>query len=724
MKPELNSEWKRASIFVYEKKAVSPSSTILNRNKSTNLGLFYSDLKITGCVGRAGTATFLVTNTGGAATAEWSLFTDSNAALNETTTQKYVAIILGHDVIWSGKILRSVSKTQPIYSSSLKFNQWEVECESDIGKMKLQAVSEAKTVTGTIGEVVTQVVKRKDATDIDWSGEIAGSSPPIWEGIISNEGANLTFNILDSDMYTQFMALAKVSGFEWRTRLQTYVGTYGTNGWNGTTIVNLDSNDFTPYTAIDAFKGKPVLLMYDTTNGGTPNTWGINSYGYCTTSATPDNYKITLGSVVNGGYAPTSDGWFVVLLDPVLDLSWDLEQPTPVQWLLVNRTADNSSFCCYNYNDKTDKKLVATKVTVKGKNIDTSLSNTGKSDSISTSLYAMTKWDQTRTMFDYASVVTSRMDGYVYSCTPSGTQTLKLIGHDYALSSGDTFCLLGRASDMSTQYCIDIVIDSTPTEQVETDGTPTTTITTVGAIDATVSVKAPYAKYSILFADKTYVKEYDPFWVSPFSSDVGSVYCGGGGVSKNIASHGVSSVYGKYIYGKTSLAGNYWGYPLLPGCYISRANNAVGGTTIDGSPFKLMGLIAVTDTVEQATTRGDLELYATQALINHSFYLRKGSFTCFVNDFLKPGERGVNQLYDWQLIKEGDRIAVRPSQTLPIGDTMYTKSFDGQYKYQWEVISWSLDCNTMQVSVELGDYEPNVYTLMTAKTAAIDRTIS
>jgi len=203
-----------------------------------------------------------------------------------------------------------------------------------------------------------------------------------------------------------------------------------------------------------------------------------------------------------------------------------------------------------------------------------------------------------------------------------------------------------------------------------------------------------------------------------------NVIVGGAGAYKTVAALNTDTVYGDFISGEMTYPSTLGsGYPALPGCFVYRLYPLTGSYPANNSPSKVNGLIAVTDTVDQAITRGDLEVYATQALINHSFYLRKGSFTCLVTDFLKPGDRGINQVYDWMMIREGDRIAVCPTEdNAPNLGT--DKFYDGQYKFQWEVVTWTLDCNAMQLSVEIGDYEPTVFSLITDKTAALDKTIS
>ena len=947
MKPSLKA-WRQVSIFVYDKPsdAATPAATVLNLRPNPNQRMFYSDLSITGSVNRAGSAKFTVTNPGSATTTEKSLFSDDFCAVGVAPTEKYVVMVCGQDVIWSGKILRSVSATQSPFSTTQKFSQWEVECESDIGKMKLQEVNPPTppTITGKVGAIVNAILKRKNSSDIDWTGFHTGSSPLLWESVISNEGGTLSYKILDTDMYTQFMSIVKLSGFEWKTRLANWVEDYVswnpvtkvlgatnvfsrhtlaelTNKWvlfvglagDGSNIIsygqvsntipaglvdfdgsvgNIDlslrtynwqaqsfiptkanlvsiqvkmkkvglpltdlyfsictddgttyrpsstvlatatlscstlTTSFAYYTlsvpcnltigtrywitmkcALNMVVGREAffslkagnpyyraygqsnwnvsdnLYIYDFKtlyaplqlknvvnptllpavpgtyrgctflNGGNYIYTGatylppVNSVvvfqapvppeitagrNYCVVQSSTDSIRISdiLGGTPltfqkvtlysNFAVATFSAGRCIILLNPVVDVAWDLEQITPVQTICANRSGNNIEPVCFSYNDNTDKKLVATKVIVKGKNIDTTESLTGRSDTISTALYANNKWEPEATMFENSTVVTQKMDGYIHDCVANDT-VLHLYGQDYALQVGDVFDCWCKWSDNSTpEVLTSRTIDALSITYPQPDGTKTTSVSFTGGV---LSTTKDCAKFSVFSARRVYVQDNARVYVNN-----ASLWCGGSNSSgkptfKTMSSMGSDPIYGKYIIGTTSYGGAASQVrPIFPGCYVSL--NRGGENPRPGSPQALLGIISLTETVDQATTLGDLELYATQALINHSFYVRKGKFKCAINDFTKHGDRGYGQSYDWQLIKEGDRVAVNPMVTFPSGESLNDKYFDGQFKYKWEVIAWTLDCNTMTISAELGDYEHNMNTLLSDKTQSLDRTIS
>jgi hypothetical protein len=703
MKPTLSSNWKRVSIFVYENTTTSPRAVMLNRRWTSASNMFFSGLIITGSANRAGTAKFSAIALNDASIEHKKLFDDTLFLVDTPITQKYVVIIAGEDVIWSGKILRSVSRAQPLFSTTVNYTIWDVECESDISKMKLQALptSAMGKQTGKIGEIVSKVVSNQSSTDINWTGLISGSSPAIYDGIISNEGAECSVTILDGDMYSQFISLAKMSGFEWRTRLVTWFGQYTT--WNGsTTLVGYDITTIYPAASL---LNKWVIFI-----GSSNSTDYVTSYGRISSVT---GGTIVLKEVVNPTLPPATSGLFVIIMNPVIDIAWDLAQPTPVQTICVNAPDDGLASVCYNFNDKTDKKLLATKVTARAKNIDTSLSKTGAPESISSTLYAINRWDKSATMFDNTSVVTQKMDGYIDTYV-GGSTYLYLQGRGYALQINDVVDILMRNSGtVPNSLIIDKTITSVANDTSDDYGTRTI-IGFAGSLQAEDGLK-----YGILNARKTYVQDTTRLFGS--LSVPTTIYFGDdSNMNKSVTSSGLDPTYGYWVYGITN-AGNplKWRFPIMPGCLAYNSTHSVSGPNAT-SPLGLSGIISISETVDQAITQGDIEQYATQSLINHSFYLRKASFTTFITSFLKPSDRNTNEWYGWKLIREGDKIAIKTND----GDDLTELAFDGQPKFQWEVMSWTLDCDKMTIDVLVGDFEQNVFTLLSIKTSALDQTIT
>lgn len=694
-----SSHWKRASIFIYRE----GEATVINRNRSANNHLIYSRLSITGSVNKAGKAKFNVFNFGDATYPEVDEITGLVTTEGLISAGSYVVIIVGHDVIWSGKILRAVSVTQALYPASIKFGEWSVECESDIGKMKEQPpyIPSPSTVVRTIGGVISTISQASDSKYIDWTGKVVSS-------LISLEGARISYDVKDSDLYTQFISLANMSGFEWRTRMQSW---YGLGSFDGS-VITLNDGTFSPYST-DDFVDKFVLFLHDTNNDSTDNIAGVVAWGLVTAN---DDSTITVTSH-NGTIPPATDCGFIVILDPVVDFAWDLASGCSVNTIYSNAYKSDSNFVCYEFNDKTDKKNLATKVTVKGKNIDTSLSATGASNTIYSTLTASNKWEKEETMFENTTICTHKMDGYIYSYTASET-TIILIGTGYALQVGDLCWVSGKTDDNLAVVMGPVSITSV-SEVAQPDGTQTTVLDISESFKDGTTTSHTVMRYSVFAASKTYVT--DPSRL--YSDFTGGKVClvGSTNNQRECASTGIDTTYGKYItlVGATA---PYFGallgdaVPIFPGCLIRSTSESVD------SPLKIYGEIRSTSTVDQAITKGELEVYATQSLINHSYYLRKATMTCPIFEFMKPGTRTMYEVYDWETIKEGDRITV----LISTGDGYNANDIhtDGQFKWQWEVVSWMFDASTMSFFVELGDFEENVFTLMNAKTSSIDRTIT
>jgi len=715
---------KRHSIFLYTPPNIaSYKATVINRNRylgTDHLHLFFNNLKMTGSMNKAGTAKFTVTDLGDA--------TDDERGLLVAGT--YVAIVAGYDVIWTGKVLRAVQNNQCLYdiSSGSRFKQWDVECESDISKMRNQTVNPSSKGhrVDSAGAIVSTLVARNTAGDVNWNGDYES-------GIISNEGATIQYNITDADMYEQFASIAELSGFDWRTRFLTWIGQY--DSWNGTdTVTVADYTDPYPADAWTVTAGSPphwigrwCLFVHDTNADASTNKLGVMSYGRITDN---DTTTITLSDVVNGAVPPAADSNVIVLVDPVLDFAWGLAQETPIQTMYMFSARDDAAkYYGYAFNDKSDKKTTATKIVAKGKcNIPNGSfilsaytpSGTGVSDSISVALAAKDDWDETLNKFKKSSFITFKMDGYIYSYTANAT-TLKLIGQGYALKSGDVVYAYGIDTNGVVYSSASATITGAPTTNRETDGTDTTTLTFLAALDASHS----YTKYSVLIAKKTYVESTTD--ISAFGS---AEYVYMGAEMRHVHAVGVDTTYGPYL--EPGGAGDFGAnntpiYPHIPGCLVSlSAYSGSGGysesSPNSASPVGVNGILIETVTVDQAVTMSELDIYATQALINKSYYVRKATCWFFLPDFTKPGDRGIYQAYFNTLIREGDKLAVYTNADE--ASDPYAKSTDGQYLYQWMVSSWTFDTDEMRITVELGTYEQSVYNLLFGKTSATNRTLT
>ena len=739
-KPLASDYFKTISIFLYSPPVpasvpsgvTTPCATVLNRVRSPNNNLFFTDFQCVGSINKAGTLTFTAVDLGFSTAAERYLM---------TTAGVYVVVMIGYSVVWSGQILRATNSVTQTYSGTSGYASYSVECESDIGKMKTQGIANPGLVTGSTGAIVSALVINKASTDINWNGAVDPS-------IISREGNQISYTITSGDMYDQFITLANNSGFDWRTRMQTVITSYST--WSSPTLTF--GNAIGNYGAGN-YAGKWVLFPVPTynvvtlafTNGGlnnggntvvagdtvretsgtvygvvmqvttasgtwaagtaagtivlmTTQTWtasqyfddlvagnnsayitaitstvttanqtGILSWAYC--SANSSATALTLTSIQNQGMIPPASSRAVVLIGPVLDYAWSLEPPMPCLTLLANAASDPTTFQGLNFSDNSDYKSLATVVTVKGTTI-VPTQGTGVGSTITSTLYAKDQWDGTYNFFKNCTYVTQRMDGYVYSYATSAT-TIVLIGQGYALANGDTFYVYATGSTNGvTSVYGPRTISGTPTINTQADGTLTTTVTFSGAYLDT----QPLNKYGAFISVKTYVA--DPVWMWGTGSYPITAYIGGLLLNQRTYSAGytgvsASATYGNYI----TLAGTGAGafptgaipIPALPGTLLSWTSPT--GTPNTQSPLAYYGSILYTQTVDSSITQSDLDVYASQYLVNKSYYLRKASVTAkLIMDYCAPGWRSQYQTYDPNMVREGNLITVLTSLNLSPGN--------------------------------------------------------
>jgi len=683
-KPVNGGLFGRITIFVYD----STNATAINRLKSTNNNLFFQSLKCTSSITKAGTATFTVYNAGGATATEIGLM----------CADKNVAIISGRDVIWSGKISRATQKKLSLYDSGT-FMSWDIECDSDVAKMRYQNVLAANQIAYNAppGYIINKLVEPAVAGDIDWRGAVTPS-------LISFEGANLQYTITSADMYSQFLTLADLTGFDWRTRNDWVKYAYGVNGYSaaGKTVT---VSAITPYIA-DSFIGKWLLFVSATDSGGATNNIGIKAYGLVTDNTTT---VITMTTITNSSTPPASSDDIIILGNPVLDFSSDLRQPSYVSMFTMNKARTSTLQNGYEMNDMSDFKTVITKAIAKGTSIGKSayayylnaLTNT-----FTMSLPAKDEYDPVTAFPKHSSFLTFASDAYVYSYDTSGV-AIVLIGQNLAIQANDTFWVWGIHADGTTQIYGPRTVNSVTT-QVQADGTPTTTVAFTTYLDT-----QPLMKYSVFVNSKTYIKSL-PSTSLPATWNVGSEH-------RQFQQTNTDAVYGLYVeitaYGQAGLDSTLV-YPHLPGCLVSTTLNDETDPETN-SPIDFFGLISKTITADTQITPPILEVYATNYLLNHSFYYRKGTFWAFVYDWFKPDIRAASEVSENGWLRAGDEICILQHT----GDTATDLEY-GQYKNQWQVVGWTLDADQMIVTAELGDFERNTNTLINDKTSGINYTIT
>jgi hypothetical protein len=679
----------RATIFIYD----STDATAINRRKATGNPFFFQKLKVTGSMNKAGTAKFTVVDMGGATATEKGLI----------VADKNVAIILGHNVIWSGKILRAVQGKMSLYDVASPFSSWSVECESDISKMKNQPVKAANQLTYNlpVGMIVNKLVENSAATDVDWRGVVETS-------LISFEGPNLLYEITSEDMYSQLMTLASASGFDWRTRNNYVKCLYGASGYSAASKT-VTVADITPYTASStpatSFLNRWLLFTNDTNADASSNTDGVRAYGKITSNTTT---VLTMTTINNSSIPPASSGNVIILGGPVLDFTSDLRQYDYQCTFTANKTRAAGLQNAYEMNDKSDFKNIVTKIIVKGKNL-----YSGKTETVS--FGAVTEWIPAEERFDHSTFVTQKTMGYAHST--DGTY-LYLRGWGWALpTDNDPYINLTHADSGGTFYYGYIVAS---TEVIRSGEKVTRVETYVDWAEPVLPGDTVYVSWA-----PTGGSDCMPIFVNSFT-DIG----GGASTTINVRvgdfsyyaslgtlKAGTHAVFGNYI----NLRAQYGSDITIhyPGCIVWNTSSYSETSPEATSPMAYFGHLEKSFALDQSVSKGDLEVYASKYLINLSQYYKKGGFWSIFYDWFKTDMRPANQVTEAGWISVGDLVAVLQNTGDTVTDVQY-----GLYKNQWQILSWTLDGDKMSVSCELGDFEMNMNSLINDKTAGVNSTIT
>lgn len=698
-KPTETSRYGEISIFIYD----SSNAVVLNRDKTTNNPLLFGNLEITNQMNLGSIAVFDVYNVGSplASTTDKGLL----------VSNKNVVIVIGTSIVYSGIIWRSTQTYGSLFDDATQYQIWRVECESDISKMKTQEIKTANKISYTkpVGYIVSKLVENNTSSDINWNGVYERS-------LISFEGPNISYTIGESDMYQQFLSLANMCGYDWRTRncySKYYYSSYSSS------VLTVASTE--PY-FFNGHRYKWVLFL--------PTSGGIVSYGLCT-SNTPTN--ITLGSIKNPTLPP-STGYVIVLGDPVLDFTNDLRQNTPVATFTSNQTPSAFLQNCYGTNDKSDFKDIATKVIAKGKSATDFVPGTTTPKSISVPLSAKNKYNEEDIEFENTSYIQYKTEGriiYHYS----GSSLIALEGLNYALKAGDFVHTVTYGYAGGVKYTavwsrtINFVLECP-------DGVPNgygALAPAEGTVCTLVNLNPPTYNAPVvteagdhyLISSKMYCKDTSRLIRAGTYTNV---YVGAETQPRITTNSlaGTDTVYGKYLYVNavippgTPAADTSWDfneattYPHLAGTPIT--NDLYSETSPQtGSPINLFGLITKTITPDQNITKAAFEIYLINALLTHSFYYRKGGTSVVIYDWYKPDARISTQYSgDAGWIMEGDMIGILQATGDSVDDMQY-----GQYKNRWQVISWKINSNEMTLSVELGNYERNMFVLMNDKTVSL-----
>lgn len=670
--PAQTTAYRNITLFVYERSnEAAPVGACICRAKTSACNLFFMNLQVNGAMTKAGKATFDIVNAGGGTAAEIDLF-------ESTTISRYknIAIIGGYDAIWSGKITKAEKELMSQPGTTPQKAVYHCEAYSDVKKLSdwnIIAASRGAQVGKSPGQLAALMLATNSG-EPDFVGTKGGYIDP--------SGPVMQMTLGDTDKLTAFSSLTAATDYDWRTRMETMLFQYAT--FDGTDEIAITSAGFT----IDALIGSWIL--FPTENyllGGVskPNRAGILAWGLIT-----DNDATTITATVSGAATVplTTDNCLIVGV-PRMDFSSDLMEPTVVRAFMNGTSA-------VRFVDQDEKIDLFTKVVVKGKMIFSPSVLTPfwniSGDTYTVALAAKDVWDASKQFFQHSTTITQKTMGWIYSYAANAT-TVVLVGRSYAFKSGDVvgYFVYRTASGLTAGGTF--TLNATPTTQIQPDGTPTTTLSCAAAIDA----GSAWAKYGVIYGAKTYVKDNSIYTSGAVTLNVGqdAVLFDGSGVD---------ATYGPYL----SWSSNWVCLPHVPGCLISTQDYSETSPEA-GSPVAVHGIVSKNITVDTQITPADLDVAATQALIQGSQYYQKSSMKAGWYQFTRQKVRDGVQLTGPAMIREGQRISVVP--------------YTGGSAIERQVIEWFLDGNSMIVTVTLGDYVKDVWNILDRNTTATQKAL-
>jgi hypothetical protein len=187
----------------------------LFRVKSNTSHLIMQTPVITDSIDKSGTFTFSVLNDGTATANEL-------AFLNEKV---FVLVVMGGVIVFSGIIRRVTQNTQNGYVNENQVQIWDIECDSDLMKLKKQTVAPGSasasgtSVIGSPGEILKRILSPTT------SGVWGSTAADDLIGIVNEVDQKLSYQLSPSNdtegagsRYEHVMALHQLTNYDLRTR--------------------------------------------------------------------------------------------------------------------------------------------------------------------------------------------------------------------------------------------------------------------------------------------------------------------------------------------------------------------------------------------------------------------------------------------------------------------------------------------------------------------------
>ena len=284
--------------------------------------------------------------------------------------------------------------------------------------------------------------------------------------------------------------------------------------------------------------------------------------------------------------------------------------------------------------------------------------------------------------------------------TGSLTPEIWLYGWDYDVLPDMTFCAIKPGSTPLT-----VSLSDTGTEVIMNDGTKCTKFV-CGSMP--FGSDTDYGGRGFLVSNKLWVNNKDIVYSAPTTLLVGEEPI-------PIIGSGNDTTHGNYLICDPTIrimSNTLKSYPHDVGALVSKTNYTEASPQT-GSPIDLYGLYIDNRTVDNNITYGQLDGYATSLLLGlGNFYKKATTWGAIILVYVPK----IGEYYG---------VAQSSLQTIPrAGDRVSFTEYIGATPIEYQIVSVTTKLDGGTISLELGDFEKNVFTTLQQSTNAVNNTLT
>ena len=452
--PPNDGTYQQISVLIYD----DTNSMLVNRLPWTNCHLYLMYPKIINRIDKIGDATFSLVDIGDSSATEKSLMEEG----------KFVVIVQGKTIVFSGKIRRITQNTQNGFTTSTRVKLWDVECDSDLAKLSKINVDSSILTNGSSIYNTPGYIARMILTPSVGVRDTRGVINCIDSKVSYNLNSSTTESV--GDQYTHIMNLLAATNYDLRSRPDFLLYPYASfNGTDTITIPGAFTNDefvgaYVFFVGRDIPSSKTFTTDYATNNDRllitTASTYfavndrvTLSTTGTLPTGLSTAYYVksvtstyITVSTTLGGAAATFStDGTgthSIILVAETLGVQTygkvtgndgttltativNPVAPTSLGYILIYRgylidfAHDLSqptpiknydvNVDTFDYSDNDDKRKLSTKVVVTGKDL--------QGVTISVAVSAVHTFEIDRQFYNDSTFVTKNSEGYIYANT-------------------------------------------------------------------------------------------------------------------------------------------------------------------------------------------------------------------------------------------------------------------------------------------------------------------